>query len=122
MCLAAMPRTTTLNFTGLVGLNKDEPDSFRVFFAAPMTPIHELLHRIQWDPHFGHGSFMIGYYDRMAGDIVRIPFRRVHLARGEHFSFDVEDGDGRAHMVPFHRVREVWRNGELIWQRIVEDR
>jgi uncharacterized protein (UPF0248 family) len=87
-----------------------------------MIPIHHLLQRIQWDPGFGNASFMLGYYDRLAACIIRVPLRRVHLARGEHFSFDVEDENGGVHMVPFHRVREVWRNGELIWQRTVEDR
>jgi uncharacterized protein (UPF0248 family) len=87
-----------------------------------MIPIQDLLHRIQWDPKFGEGTFMIGYYDRLDAQIVRVPFRHVHLARGEHFSFDVEEQDGKTHMVPFHRVREVWRNGELIWQRNVGDR
>jgi uncharacterized protein (UPF0248 family) len=85
-----------------------------------MIPIQELLHRIQWDPAFGNAAFMIGYYDRIVTGIVRVPFRRVHLTRGEHFSFDVEDEDGVTHMVPFHRMREVWRNGDLIWQRMVQ--
>lgn len=87
-----------------------------------MIPIQDLLHRIQWDTAFGSARFMIGYYDRLDDRIVRVPFRCVHLARGEHFSFDVEDESGATHMVPFHRVREVWRNGELIWQRKVRDR
>lgn len=85
-----------------------------------MTPIQNILHRIQWDEEFGKAAFMIGYYDRVAREILRVPFRKVHLARGEHFSFDVEAADGTMHMVPFHRVREVWRNGELIWQRQVD--
>jgi uncharacterized protein (UPF0248 family) len=84
-----------------------------------MIPIQDLIHRIQWDPAFGGGMFMIGYYDRIDAQIIRVPFRRVHLARGEHFSFDVEKEDGATHMVPFHRVREVWRNGALIWERTV---
>ena len=25
--------------------------------------------------------------------------------------------DGTMHTVPYHRVRSVWRNGELIWHR-----
>lgn len=82
-----------------------------------MVPIQDILHRIQWDAQFGNASFMIGYYDRLDRRIVRVPFRRVHLARGQRFSFDVEEEDGTSHMVPFHRVREVWRNGDLIWQR-----
>ena len=82
-----------------------------------MTPIHDLLHRIQWDPQFGLGRFVIGYYDRHERRIIAVPFRRVHLESGKRFSFDVEDRDGTVRMVPFHRVREVWRDGQLIWQR-----
>ncbi|HJV79853.1 DUF504 domain-containing protein [Noviherbaspirillum sp.] len=82
-----------------------------------MIPIQDLLHRIQWDAEFGKGSFMIGYYDRVDDNIVRVPFREVFLAPGQNFSFDVMGEDGVTHMVPFHRVREMWRNGDLIWQR-----
>jgi len=82
-----------------------------------MIPVHELLHRIRWDPQFGKGYFVIGYHDRITGCIVRVPFRRVYLKKGERFSFEAVEDDGTVHMVPFHRIREVWRDGELIWQR-----
>jgi len=48
---------------------------------------------------------------------VNVPFARIHLAPGNHFSFTAIAADGAAHEVPFHRVREVHRDGELIWQR-----
>jgi len=82
-----------------------------------MIPIQDLLHRIQWDSEFGKGDFVIGYYDRVTRRIVRIPLRRVCLGKGEHFSFEAVEDNGASHMVPFHRVREVWRNGKLIWRR-----
>lgn len=82
-----------------------------------MTPIQDLLHRIQWDPAFGRGEFELGYLDRLAHRIVRVPWQRVRLASGEHFALDVREEDGSQHMVPLHRVREVWRDGVLIWQR-----
>ena len=82
-----------------------------------MTPIQDLLHRIQWDPEFGKSEFIIGYHDRLNDRIVRVPFQRVELSPGEHFSFTVTEDDGSLHMVPLHRVREVWRDGQLIWQR-----
>ena len=63
------------------------------------------------------GSFSIGYYDRREKRILHVPFRRIHMESGKHFSFDVEDKYGNTRMVPFHRVREVWRDGALIWQR-----
>ena len=84
-----------------------------------MIPIHHLLHRIQWDTEFGKGDFVIGYHDRIGDRMVRVPFRRVYLENGGHFSFEAVEDDGTVHTVPFHRVREVWRNGERIWHRDV---
>jgi uncharacterized protein (UPF0248 family) len=45
-----------------------------------MTPIQDLLHRIQWDPQFGHGNFVVGYYDRVRDAVVRVQFQRLSLA------------------------------------------
>lgn len=84
-----------------------------------MTPIHELLNRIVWDLEFGNAHFVVGYHDRVFDRIVRITFERINLERGQHFSFEVVGNDGKARMVPFHRVREVLRNGEVIWRRDV---
>lgn len=82
-----------------------------------MIPIQDLLHRIQWDPEFGKGELVIGYYDRMAKKVVRVPFRRIRLAAGDHFAFEALESDASVHNVPLHRVREVWRDGMLIWHR-----
>ena len=82
-----------------------------------MIPIHELLNRIRWDAAFAEGNFVLGYYDRVAGKVIRVPLARVQLTPGEHFAFQVTDADGATHEVPFHRVREVYRNGALIWHR-----
>jgi uncharacterized protein (UPF0248 family) len=46
-----------------------------------------------------------------------VPFTRIQLTRGHHFSFDAIEDDGSVHEVPFHRVRSVWCDGRLIWQR-----
>lgn len=86
-----------------------------------MTPIQDLLHRIQWDPGFGEADFEIGYLDRLTGEIVRVPFRRVRFEKGEHFAFEAIEDDGSVHSVPLHRVREVRRNGERIWQRVAKN-
>lgn len=82
-----------------------------------MIPIQDLLHRIQWDSEFARGEFVVGYYDCLDDRIVRVPFRRVHFDKSEHFSFEAVEDDGTVHSVPLHRVREVLRNGELIWHR-----
>lgn len=85
-----------------------------------MIPIQDLLHRIQWDSRFGKADFDIGYFDHVAGGIVHVPFRHVRFEKAEHFVFEAAEGDGSVHTVPLHRVREVWRNGKLIWQRVPE--
>jgi uncharacterized protein (UPF0248 family) len=82
-----------------------------------MTPIHEVINRIIWDAEFGNAHFVIGYYDRVFKRIVRVSFERIRLEPGQHFGFDLIGSDGEARMVPFHRVREVVRNGELVWSR-----
>jgi len=82
-----------------------------------MIPIHELLNRIRWDESFGAAAFELGYYDRVEGDILRVPFKEVRFEPGDHFAFQVADREGEVHTVPLHRVKAVWRNGELIWHR-----
>jgi uncharacterized protein (UPF0248 family) len=83
-----------------------------------VIPIHALLARIRWDPAFGRARFVIGYWDRLTGTEVNVPLERIHIEPGSHFSFEAIEADGTLHTVPFHRVRRVWRDGELIWSRI----
>jgi uncharacterized protein (UPF0248 family) len=82
-----------------------------------MQPIHELLNRIHWDPEFGCAKFEIGYYDRLDDTIIRVPFNEIIQMPDNKFAFQVMDEDGIGHSVPLHRVREVFRDGVLIWQR-----
>ncbi len=82
-----------------------------------MTPIHELLNRIRWDPDFAQGNFELGYYDRVEGKIIRVPFKEVIFPEDEPQTFKLIDADGEIHRVPFHRVREVYKDGHRIWQR-----
>ncbi|HSN21804.1 MAG TPA: DUF504 domain-containing protein [Usitatibacter sp.] len=82
-----------------------------------MIPIHQLLSRIRWDPDFGRGRFEIAYVDRQKGALVRLPLDRIEVPRGERFAFEAYEDDGTVHNVPFHRVREVRRDGAVIWRR-----
>lgn len=81
-----------------------------------MIPIHELLARIRWDADFGRGRFEIAYLDRSRKALVRLPLERIRTTEG-HFGFEALEDDGSVHSVPYHRVRAVWRDGELIWSR-----
>jgi len=82
-----------------------------------MIPIQDLLHRIRWDPEFGSGEFVIGYYDRVEHEIIRVPFREIALPKDGPGVFELIDHEGQVHTIPLHRVRSVYKNGELIWHR-----
>lgn len=82
-----------------------------------MIPIQELLSRIRWDPKFGDADFRLGYYDRVADQVLQVPLRQVWFEPDDHFDFYLLDQDGEEHRIPLHRVRDVYRNGQLIWHR-----
>jgi uncharacterized protein (UPF0248 family) len=85
-----------------------------------MQPIQDLLHRIQWDEAFAEADFEIGYYDRVEDRIVRVPFSALNFPEDDRFAFELYDGGGEFRRVPFHRVREVYRDGRCIWRRGLE--
>lgn len=82
-----------------------------------MLPIHELLNRIRWDDQFGKGRFEIGYQDRHHHTLQWVAFREIALPSGEGKVFEVTDDFGRVRRIPLHRVREVVRDGKVIWRR-----
>ena len=81
-----------------------------------METIRELLNRIRWDDEFGQGSFDVGIYDRVDDTVAFHPLEELHLENGNHFSFTI-CVDGEVLTIPFHRIREVRKNGECIWKR-----
>lgn len=82
-----------------------------------MIPIEALLNRIRWDKEFAKAEFVLGYDDRMVKTIRLVPLHHVFQEPGDHFFMHVVDEEGQLRTVPLHRIRKVWRNGELIWQR-----
>ena len=82
-----------------------------------MIPIHELLSRIRWDAEFARGRYVIGYWDRVKDRVLHADLREITWDADNATFFDLVDEEGTAHSIPFHRVREVWRDGSLIWQR-----
>jgi uncharacterized protein (UPF0248 family) len=82
-----------------------------------MLPIRDLLNRIRWDREFAKATFEIGYLDHVERRTILVPFRSLHFPEGDSFSFQVEDESGELMTIPLHRIREVRRNGALIWQR-----
>jgi uncharacterized protein (UPF0248 family) len=87
---------------------------------ATMTPIQELLNRIRWDAEFARGNFELGYFDRVESRVVVVSFREIEFPPNEPRVFRLLDAEGRVHQVPFHRVREVYKDGQRIWRRPTE--
>jgi uncharacterized protein (UPF0248 family) len=82
-----------------------------------MRPLQELLSRIRWDKEFGKGRFEIGYDDHLEKRSVRILFEEIVFQEGNPFYFHARNPDGQMVAIPYHRVREVYKDGTLIWQR-----
>lgn len=81
-----------------------------------METIQQLLHRIRWDAEFGRGDFEAGIYDRVKDAVGFQPLENLKLEKGNRFSFTIVI-DGEVLTIPFHRIREVRKNGETIWKR-----
>jgi uncharacterized protein (UPF0248 family) len=82
-----------------------------------MQPLHELLHRIKWDVEFGKGEFALGYCDRVVHATNIISFASISLDSQRPDTFSFHDENGIVHHIPLHRVRTVYKNGVVIWQR-----
>lgn len=81
-----------------------------------MQTILQLLSRIRWDDEFGRGNFEVGIYDRVGDRLEFRPLENLHLEPGNRFSFTIVVEDEEL-TVPFHRIREVRKNGKTIWKR-----
>ena len=82
-----------------------------------MIPIYDLLSRIRWDREFGRGEFQIGYYDRIEDRIIRVPFSEIIFTEGDKKSIQIMDYDGIIQSIPLHRIKEVLKDNDLIWNR-----
>jgi uncharacterized protein (UPF0248 family) len=83
-----------------------------------VIPIHALLARIRWDPHFARGHWEIAYLDRARPGLVRLPLDAVRTQAHIGFVFDVLDEEGVARSIPYHRVRQVFQDGKIVWSRL----
>jgi uncharacterized protein (UPF0248 family) len=61
--------------------------------------------------------FEIGYLDRVAAAVVRVPFEELRVESSGPPALALRDRNGDVARVPLHRVREVWRDGVIVWER-----
>ena len=82
-----------------------------------MKPIQEILSRIRWDESLSGNIFKIAYFDRLEQDLIIVAFEEVQFSPDDHFCFYVMDEEGETHSIPYHRVKALYQNDKLIWQR-----
>ncbi|HID71237.1 MAG TPA: DUF504 domain-containing protein [Thermoplasmata archaeon] len=85
-----------------------------------IKPIHLLLNEIKWNKNLKMEDYEIGYYDRVKKKIIRIRLTDVKFDRGDHFTFALKSREGKEVRIPYHRIKRVWKNGEIIWERKIE--
>jgi uncharacterized protein (UPF0248 family) len=81
-----------------------------------MQPIHELLSKIRWDRNF-KGEFEIAFDDHMQPELQRVPVTDMRFDATDRSTFRAFDHEGNLVSIPFHRIRKVYRDGQLIWSR-----
>lgn len=82
-----------------------------------MKTLQEILNRIRWDEEFAKHKFKIAYYDRLKQRLITVDFNELQFPTDDHFCFHLSDSLGETHSVPYHRVKEVYCDDELIWHR-----
>lgn len=78
-----------------------------------MRPVQEVLNKILWDAREQPEQYVIGYYDRVRGTIIEVPFKDIRVEEG----FMIITRCGEEAMVPLHRIRVVKKAGEVVWAR-----
>lgn len=79
-----------------------------------MIYIKKLLDRIRWDFSFSQAYFELEYEDRVSG-LVRVALDQIVSIDSQ--SFTLKDQYYGKVTIPLHRIKGVYRNGELIWER-----
>lgn len=75
--------------------------------------IGDLLNKIRWDKNLKPEEYTIIYFDRIKEARFEVPF----TVMGRIGNFFKVIKDGKEVMIPLHRIRQVKRNGKLIWER-----
>lgn len=97
----------------------DSPAYQRLFGAASigkeegkkgLTPVKEILRRIQWDPHLNGDLFTIVHYDRVDDSLCETNFNAVN---------DSISGKERQYVfaLPEHRIQKVKFRERVVWDK-----
>lgn len=82
-----------------------------------MITIINLLNKIKWDNREKDNQFKIGYYDRIGNKLIFINFEDIIFEKGNKFNFCLKGAEEEIHEIPFHRIKQVIKNDEIMWIR-----
>jgi len=82
-----------------------------------VQPVHEFLNRLRWDPAFAGGGFSLAYLDHREKEPVVVPFSAVTFDAGSSRMIGIVDPDGEVRKIPMHRIRRVYKDGAVVWER-----
>lgn len=82
-----------------------------------MESIIELLNRIRWDKKENPYDYDVYYEDRVTEQNVKVEFKAIKRVEGNFFVIESDNGETS---IPLHRVREVRKQGQSIWKRMLD--
>ena len=75
--------------------------------------IGDLLNKIRWDKNLKPEEYTIVYFDRISEGRFEVQF--ISISREGNFFIVIRKGEEVN--IPLHRIRQVKRNGKVIWER-----
>lgn len=79
-----------------------------------MQTLKELISKIKFDKRENPADYDFFYLDRINHKKVKINFKDILRVEGEMFVIEKNNFETE---IPLHRIRQVTKNGEIIWQR-----
>ena len=79
-----------------------------------MISIIDLINKIRWDKKEHPEDYTIAYEDRIKKELIEIPYTKIKKLEG---TFMIIDQDDEETNIPTHRIKQVKKKGEIIWQR-----
>jgi uncharacterized protein (UPF0248 family) len=85
-----------------------------------MIHILNLLNKIKWDKRENPDEYSIGYWDNVEGQLKHIKYTDMRFEEGNKFNFQHQtetNGEILISEIPFHRIKQVVKGNNIIWQR-----
>ena len=80
-----------------------------------MITIKELLNKIKWDKNLNPKDYSLFYLDRITNELKEIRYEDIKDIE-DNFMILADDTN-----IPLHRIKEVRKQGKLIWRRTIKN-